>query len=303
MELKHALADSAGPDFFRKRLAYQSAVRLAEAAVTLDHRSLYNRLFDIRVAGGSNPLTAFDGGAAARAADTYTVLLSSEVKAVQKRRNVPSPAFAASTAYQNTIDQGLIGASKAAMAELAKAGWLPSPLPPIAWLAPPVSQRTTHDLRPVLIGLRRMHESLCDALRLVRQVSSFIDAAREVTNTYREGSAVRLLIPLLASEPVASQGLILKCKLMSDVAFQNGINILVEHGICIELTKRQSHRGWAAAGKGLLPSFDGFEVEWFQGDCAKERQSPAPKPARPNQRDDLAELDKAVADLDRLLQP
>lgn len=276
-------------------------MNLTEAANTLDHRSLYNRLFDIRVSGDSKPLTAFDGGAAARGADTYTALIKSDVTVGDRHNTAPSPALAASTAYQDRFDQGPIAASAAAMTELVKAGWLPSPLPPIAWTTPTVSQRSTHDLRPILLGLRRMHGSFDEALQMVKQVSSFVDAALEATNMYREGSAVRLLIPLLASEPVVSQGLILERKLMSDVAFQKGIKVLEELGICVELTKRQSHRGWAAAGKGLLPSFDGFEVEWFTLQYAKTKETPTLSTAQSEGLKHFTELEDAVEALDRLI--
>lgn len=246
-----------------KRLAYQSAVRLADTGEAFNHRALYHRLYHITVAGKTDRRTAFDGGAAQHAAQAYHSLLSkagggapSQTRRQSQVGYGPSPALEAVLAYRHASVDGPLTASRAAMNALAVYDWLPSPTPPIAWRA---SLRAIQ-AKSLAAALRSLSEALTDAVETVDAVERYLGAAEAVTQGFRTGSAVRTLLPVLAREPVVTQGVVLQMGLMSDVSFQNGVKELEALGVCLELTKRKRHRCWTALGRGLIPSFEGLAL-------------------------------------------
>lgn len=306
--LTHRLNSNQMLEICRKRLAYQSAVRLTQADDPFDHRALYSRLFDVAVAGETNRLTALDAGRAQLAAEVYTQLLSGRRKTPSKAQSCRSPALASVNAYDDAAARaGPMEASLAALDWLEINGWLPTPAPPVAWSFGEVSQKRTPNsytvsLKAIRSSVSTLYSTLKAADDLVTHIAAFLYAAQDAASHFREGSAARVLIRHLAQEPVVTQGYILKEGVMSDVAFQNGIRALEEIGICAEITGRQRHRAWIAAGTGLMPPFENYMCAPFPPEPAKDEQLSAGNNVSPLAASNFTELDKAMIEVERLTE-
>lgn len=287
-----------------KRLAYHSAVRIAETGEAFNHRALYNRLYHITVAGETDRRTAFDGGAAQHAADAYESLLSNDGRDARYKTNrqiqttsIPSPALDAVLAYQDASVEGPLTASQEAMQVLLKGGWLPSPRPPLAWR----SSLRAIQAKTLVPMLRDMSDALDQALTIVIAVETFVKAAEGHTRGFRQGSAVKRLLPVLACDPVVTQERVVTAGLMSNVAFQKGIKELEALGVCAELTKRKRHRAWVAA-LAIVPKFEGLVISVFSGpETGEPKQRLQNEAGNKVEQTTFEEMENALTNLEKLI--
>lgn len=304
--LKTKLTQGLATGLCHKRLAYQSAVRLADTGEPFNHRALYNRLYHITVAGDTDRRIALDGGAAQHAAETYESLLShvgnkgrwkAQRRAQPHTLSVPSPALDAACAYRAAGVDGPRTASQAAIDTLMHYGWLPAPPPPIAWR----SSLRAIQAKTLVPMLRDMSDALDQALTTVIAVETFVKTAEADTSGFRQGSAVKRLISVLARDPVVTQERVVTAGLMSNVAFQKGIKELEALGVCAEVTKRKRHRGWAAAST-LIPKFKGLVIPVFRGsETVQPKQRLQNEAGNKAEQTTLDEMENALTNLERLL--
>ena len=245
------------------RLAYQSAIRLADTDNGIDHRGLFYRLFGTRVRGQSDMASTYDAGATAAAAEYFeTLLFSSAISPPPHRsraaiRDMDALAAVGTYAERWQSTQDILSASLAALRRLPPL----SPYTfPIAWVG---AQDLDHpeepdDILPLLPHLARFASATEPAAETAAGIVQGLELAQAVTEGHRRGSIGPRLAALSVVWPCIAEHLACDVLSVSKVTFQSGIAGLAETGLLTEVTGRTRHRAWLFAATGLWPRFQGY---------------------------------------------
>ncbi|MEO0566503.1 MAG: hypothetical protein AAF066_02140 [Pseudomonadota bacterium] len=286
------------------RLAYQSAVRLAEGDNRFDHRGLFYRLFGTRVRGQSDVASTYDAGATAAAAAHFETLLFNKAispppyrsRAAIRDMNSIAAVDAYSDRWHDTQDT--LSASLTALRRLPA---LPPYTFPIAWVGAQSSDASEelNDILSLLPQLARFASALEQAADTADAICQGLETAQTATVRHRKGSIGPRLAAMAVIWPCVTEQMACDVLRVSKVTFQSGVKALVKEGFVIEVTGRNSHRAWITSNGPLSTPFENFPLAVEKNE--RKKRSKSRKLNSPTLQSAVNGLDQAIEHITKLV--